>query len=223
MTDPEWSAPDDEDGLDDVRETARRRLVWLSTVGGLIVAGGVALTVWLLLAYDRASENEDRIDRLETIGEEQTNDLDRIVDAFDQLREQVEDLGAVPVVPPSEDLVSETGASDPDDPEFQEREVQEPEQQDGEVDDPDPFNDPDPDDPDPDDPDPDDRVTVSFSQLVAAVAAFCNANDGCQGPPGEDGPAGANGATSCPPGFHFVQIKIPSESSDAVFLVCVQD
>lgn len=172
----EWKAPEtgDETAVvsperwqQDVAEI-RKGLMWYLLAGIGVVVAVVGLAIWLLVAYQDKSSDHARIAHLEQITENFSDDQGRLADAVDKLREQIRRAGMTPTEPPSEDLIEQQGATDPNDPdpndperqdpeiqdpENQDPERQDPENQDAEVNDPDPFDDPDsPNDPDPDDP-----------------------------------------------------------------------
>jgi hypothetical protein len=133
----------------------------------VVIAIGMILAILFLVGWLDRSDDSDRISQLE-------DSQERLFTGYDQLFEQVEELGEEPVVPPPEDVIDEPSDrpevqeqeqqdSERQDPEIQDPEVQDPESADAEVQDPevndlDPFDDLDLfDDPDPvDDADPDD-------------------------------------------------------------------
>jgi hypothetical protein len=156
-----------DEGWQDQISRINRNLVRGMVAALVVIAIGMVLAILFLLGWlDRSSE-ADRITELE-------DSQERLFVGYDQLFDQVEDLGEEPVVPPPEDVVDtpsnepevqeqeqqESERQDPEvqDPEAQDPEVQDPETadaevQDAEVNDLDPFDDLDLfDDPDPDDP-----------------------------------------------------------------------
>jgi hypothetical protein len=192
--DPDLYVPPETEWQGDIRrirEDQTRRL-WLTGIGGAaILLGFLILGFWLLVIVGDRSDDRGRIQRLEETSEEGSNDIDRLADGLEAVRAQVEELGQVPVAPPAEDLIAESGVIELNDPD-----PNDPEIQDLEVDDPDPFDDPDPNDPEIQDPEIQDREI--------------------QDPEIQDsGPM-------CPAGYEPREVRIPSVSNTAIFLVCAR-
>jgi hypothetical protein len=193
MTDIEPLEEPWQEDLRGIREDQRRRLMTTGVAGSLIVVAGLILTIWLLVIVSDRSHDQDRIDRLETRTGAFSDDQGRLANAVDELRLQVERLGATPVAPPPEQLIEQQGASDPDDPDPNDPESQDPERQDPErqdperqdpeaqdpeandldpfddldlFDDPDPIDDPDPNDPEIQDPEIDDPEIQDPAQII---------------------------------------------------------
>jgi cytoskeletal protein RodZ len=160
----------------------------------VVIAIGIVLAVIFLLGWLDRSSDSDRITELE-------DSQERLFTGYDQLFEQVQELGEEPVVPPPSDVIDEPADrpeiqeqeqqdSERQDPEIQDPEVQDPEAADAEVQDPevndldpfddlDLFNDPDPDDPDPDDPEIQDPEIQDPGTTIAAIDIVAVGSNDC--------------------------------------------
>jgi hypothetical protein len=204
-----------DEGWQDQISRINRNLVRGMIAALVVIAIGMVLAILFLLGWlDRSSE-ADRITELE-------DSQERLFVGYDQLFDQVEELGEEPVVPPPEDVVN-TPSNEPEvqeqeqqdserqDPEVQDPEIQDPETadaevQDAEVNDLDPFDDLDLfDDPDPDDPETQDEE-VQDPEVQDPEIDDPDPGGAC--PPGTTAQAlrVATGTEDAPGRFEFVTI-----------------
>lgn len=168
-----------ERAADRAEDRRGHRLMWLFV--GLALFGLAVLTT-AFFSYRAASTDEIRA-------------LDRRADdnatVANRLADQVEQLGATPVVDPP----SPVDDADPDDPEAQDPEVQDPEIQNPETQDPE-IQDPEKDDaaiPGP-------AGRDGQTPPCMSEPTQCRGTDGANGKDGEEGPQGPPGPT-CPNGY----------------------
>ncbi len=211
-----------DDRLHEITDAAADRAVERSEPGAArrVVAAWVAAGMLVFFLALGAIYFLVRLDHLQ--GQADANAVDA-----QRLYEQVEDLGAEPVVEP--DPPGEVDDPDPNDPESQDDEVQDSEQQDSEVQDPerqepevqDPeLADPERDDPEVNDPDPDDPEVQDEEIQDPEVD-----DPPVPGPQGPEGPRGEPGPT-CPDGYTAESRRYdpsPVPGDEETWWVCVQD
>lgn len=206
MTDVEPHGYDDDEGEVESR--------WQRWKAPLLVAAGLIVLILLLMlpsliARGRIDDLEDKVEDVKGDLRESEGRTDALESGLAEANKQLMELGEPPVTVPEDG--TEVDDPEPDDPEVQDSErqdleVQDPEIQDAEVNDLDPFDDPDLlDDPDPDDPEIQEGEVQEAEIQEAPI-------------PGPVGPAGP----ACPAGYSLRQVRIPSVSNDAIFLICAR-